>query len=165
MKLRTATTGLGILALAGAALAWQISNQESPVAKHLVGKWTIHPDITRRLEPDSRLAQFTEMSFTDDASVMKRMSDIAVRMRGLDVTLSGMMTLDGNANPYVLTEHKGTATLIWFHPGDESKVGDPVWRLATIVLAREPMNDLLFLGAEDGARNASVCFRRTGSGR
>lgn len=165
MKLRTSLAALGIATLAGVALAWQISNPESPVDKHLPGKWIIDTEMTKQLDPDSRLAQFRELTFSDDPSVMKRMGDISKRLAGIKISLSGVMSIDTNSHPYVVSPRDGYSTLIWFHPGVDSKLGDPVSRIVTIVAAKDPLHDMLFLGAESGARNASVCFKRAESAR
>lgn len=159
MKVRYAATALGIAALASVALAWQWSASNT-VAKHLPGKWMLDTEITQRLDPDSRLAQFNRLEFTNDPSVIRRMEGIAVRVRGLNVVLSGMMTLDGNDNPYVVAQQDGTTALIWFHPGVDSKLGDPFSRIVNLIVAKDEMNDMLFLGSESGLRNASVCFKR-----
>lgn len=159
MKLGYAASALGIAGLASVALAWQLSASNT-VAKHLPGKWMKDAVVTQHLEPDSRIAQFDRLEFTNDPSVIRRMEAIAVRVRGLNVVLSGMMKLDGNDNPYVVAQKEGTTTLIWFHPGEDSKLGDPVSRVVNLIVAKDEMHDMLFLGDENGMRGASVCFMR-----
>jgi hypothetical protein len=160
MRLRQAMTALGIGMLATLAYAWQRTATSNAVAKHLAGTWAVDREITARLDPDSRLAQFNTMTFTDDSSVMKRLGDISARLKNMNLITSGTLTLEGTNFPYVLAEKEGMTTLIWFHQGEETKVGDPVARIASVIVAKVPTNDLLFLGADEGARNASVCLKR-----
>jgi hypothetical protein len=161
MKLTHPLTAIGIATLATAAIAWQVAGraQPNPIPKHLPGAWTVEAQITKHLDPDSRLARFANLSFTNDPRIIQRYAYSSHRLRNMNVVLGGMMTIDGNSNPYVVAEKDGCNTLVWFHPGTESKLGDPVARCVSIVLGRDVRSDLLFLGEEDGARRASVCYK------
>lgn len=176
MGLRHTAAAMGLAAMASGALAWQetpprqippVQRSSSPNAlvRHLAGSWTVDMDITSRLEPESRLAQFKSITVTEDPSVMKRLADQSPRLRGLDLILSGTLTIEGNASPYVVAQKDGMSTILWFQPAGEDKLGDSNARIVNLVVAKSAGNDLLFLGGEDGARNASVCFKRSESAR
>lgn len=164
MQLGQMALAMGLASLAGLAFTPQRSTTGNSAVRLLKGSWTIDGDITARLEPDSRLAQFKTIAFTDEPDVMKRLQDTSQRLKGLNLILSGTLTMEGNNSSYVLAEKDGMTTLIWFQPATEGKVGDSNARVLNLVAAKSPNNDLLFLGAEDNARNASVCFKRADGG-
>jgi hypothetical protein len=163
MKRNSILAAVGVAALATAAMAWQLTIQpvqKNPLPKHMPGNWTVEAEITAKLNPDSRLAKFTNVSFTNDPMVLQKYTNASERLQGMNLILGGMMTIDGNSNPYVIYEKEGCNTLVWFHPGTDTKIGDPVAKCVNIILAGEMSNDLLFLGDADGARRASVCYKR-----
>ncbi len=106
MQLRHA---LSVASLAGLALAWQSTNAGTgnSAVRLLKGSWTIDGDITARLEPDSRLAGFKTIGFTDEPDVMRRLQDTSQRLKGLNLILSGTLTMEGNNSSYVLAEKDG----------------------------------------------------------
>jgi hypothetical protein len=166
MKLKNTLVAVGVAALATAAVAWQIGIQpvqKNPLPKHMPGNWTLDAELTKRLEPESRLAKFTNVSFTNDPNILQKYTDASDRLKGMNLILGGMMTIDGNSHPYVVSEKEGCSTLVWFHQGTETKIGDPVAKCVNIILAKEMLNDLLFLGDVDGARTSSVAYKRVGA--
>lgn len=137
--------------------------QKNPLPKHLPGDWAVDLGVTKQLAPDSRIAKFSNLSFTNDPNVLSKLGSAAYRLRDQSLIMSGWMTIDGNTHRYVISEKEGCSTLVWFHEGTETPVGDPVAKCVNMILASEAQNDMLFLGDKDGARNASVCYRRAGT--
>jgi hypothetical protein len=163
MKKNHLLSAIGVAALATAAVAWQLTIVpvlKNPLPKHLPGSWTMDMEITKKLDPESRMAKFTNLTFTNDPHILDKYTNASERLAGMTLILGGMMTIDGNTHPYVVAEREGCNTLIWFHPGTETKLGDPVAKCVSIVLGREWASDLLFLGNEDSARGSSVCYKR-----
>jgi hypothetical protein len=163
MKKNHLLSAIGVAALATAAVAWQLTivpTLKNPLPKHLPGAWTMDMEITKKLDPDSRMAKFTNLSFTNDPNVLVKYTNASERLSGMTLILGGMMTIDGNTHPYVVAEREGCNTLIWFHPGTETKLGDPVAKCVSIILGKDMLSDLLFLGSEDSARGSSVCYKR-----
>lgn len=163
MNRKQTFTFAAVAGLATAALAWQLTLTpvyKNPLPKHLPGNWLLDKEMTMKLAPEARLAKFGSLSFTNDVNVLEKLSNVADRLKDKNLIMSGMLTIDGNTHPYVIHEKEGCSTLIWFHDGVETKVGDPVAKCINIILAAEPTNDMLFLGDEGGLRGASVCYRR-----
>jgi hypothetical protein len=161
MKLSHPLTTIGIVTLATAAIGWQVASRPTnPIPKHLPGAWMIDAEITKHLDPNSPMAKYTRVSFTSDPRVIQRYVNVSERLRNMNFVTGGLMTINGTSNPYFVTEKNGSNTLVWFRPGLDPKLGDPDAKCVSIVLGRELRSDLLFFGEEDGARRASVCYKR-----
>ena len=163
MKLGTILGATGVAVLAAAAVAFQLSITpvaKNPLPKFLPGNWLLDKEMTAKLAPDARMAKFTELSFTSDASMLDKLGSAMERLKDKNLIMAGMLTIDGNRHPYVIHEKEGCNTLIWFHQGVDTKAGDPVAKCITLIPAAESGNDLLFLGDETGARKSSVCYHR-----
>ena len=163
MNFKHTLTIAAVAGLAAAAVAWQLSITpvlKNPLPKHLAGNWLVDKEMTLKLGPESRLAKFGSLSFTNEPMVLDKLANVADRLKDKNLIMAGMLNIDGNTHPYVIHEKEGCSTLIWFHQGVDTKVGDPVAKCISIILAADPTNDLLFLGDESGLRNASVCYKR-----
>ncbi|MBK7874593.1 MAG: hypothetical protein IPJ77_02390 [Planctomycetes bacterium] len=163
MNLKQTLTFAAVAGLAAAAVAWQLSITpvyKNPLPKHLAGNWLLDKEMTIKLAPESRLAKFGSLSFTNDTNVLDKLSNVADRLKDKNLIMAGMLTIDGNTHPYVIHEKEGCSTLIWFHQGVDTKVGDPVAKCINLILAADSTNDMLFLGDETGLRNSSVCYKR-----
>lgn len=163
MNLKRTLGVVGVAGLATAALAWQLTITpvlKNPLPKYLPGAWLLDKEMTLKLAPESRMAKFTELAFTNDVNVLDKLSNVMDRLKDKNLIMAGLLTIDGNTHPYVIHEKEGCSTLIWFHQGVDTKAGDPVAKCISLIPASESTNDLLFLGDESGARKSSVCYKR-----
>ena len=151
---------LSVLALATVALAFELTISPSPdnvVSNRLAGTWVINTEITKRMEAERTVKPIERIEFTNDASVLKRLSAVSKRFETIGIFASGMMTFGGTAHPYILIDNSGNMSLVWFTEKDGALTD--VTKLIHIATARLPANDLLFFGG-DAKNEPSTAYER-----
>lgn len=155
---------LGALALVGVAYALDVvptQQHEAAVAREMAGGWKKNVELTRQLDPDRSVWNLETLNFTADTQVSRQIPTSITALRGRTVIASGSLIMDGKSYPYVIGTGNGSTALVWWLPGKESPFGEPKVAIVNLALARNHASDLLFLGGDDGARDATVCFTRS----
>lgn len=152
---------LSVLALATVALAFDLTITPVPdnvVSNRLAGTWTLNTDITKRMDAERTTKPIERLEFTNDASVLKRLSAVSKRFETIKIFASGMMTFDGAAHPYILINNGGNMSLVWFTAGKDGTLTD-VSKVIHIATSRVQANDLLFFGG-DAKGEPSTAYER-----
>src|SRR5262245_23585134 len=85
---------------------------QNVVANALVGTWKFDAELGKRLG-NNGIGE--RLEFRDDAKVVEKVpAGIAAKLRDRRIYLAGVMVLRGKEQPFVLTEHSGNPTVVWF---------------------------------------------------
>lgn len=138
---------LACLFLTLAGNLWGISLQGGNAAsKHLAGEWRLLPDLSERLS-GQRSGAPDRVSISSDPSVLSSLPAPVEALLGANPAyLAGVLTFSGARFSYVLTLRDGSLRLLCFQPGASSS--GVISILFDVIPAKEPQNDLLFLGGE-----------------
>ena len=155
MRKRILLAGAGSVILAlGCAAVWSAvqvqADKDNVVASRLAGRWKLDAPLTRRLtgveSPDAWI------SFTGEAAVAAK---IPAKYDGFlgkkQIYMAGIMamgTREAREYPFVLTEHKGNPHVVYFRERGGEAMGDAESFNVMLAVAKDPQNDLLFIGGD-----------------
>jgi hypothetical protein len=146
------------------------------VASRLVGEWEPNAVLTTRLggralaggAPGSDDRVGGRVVFKSDSSVAGRipaaMATVMLREEpALQVYLAGTVTFGGRDHPFLLITIKGNTQMLYFRPRGGDPYGDGESFILSLAPAKEPMNDLLFIGGDFNNQPFSA-YQRVGPG-
>ncbi len=127
-------------------------DDKNVVASRLEGTWVPMPALAKRLTgsvDSGPLGKLAPMAFRSDPSVFKKVPERYVKYLAAErVYLAGEMTLHGNDHPFFLVTNRGNPTIIYLRPKRQEPYGDAESFNVSLIIAKDPENDLLFIGAE-----------------
>ena len=135
---------------------------ENVVASRLEGKWQTHTSLTQQLTGNAKSRTKT-LSFKSDPSVAAKVPDKYTKFfteNKMKVYLAGVLNLDGNDYPFVLTLYRGNPHVAYFRERDGDPFGDSESFNVMLAVAEADQNDLLFVGG-DFNNQAFAAFERT----
>jgi hypothetical protein len=155
-------------------------DRQNVVASRLIGEWVPDVALTTRLGGSALSGGSNSsdpragggMIFRSDPSVLSQIpDDIAAQVLRItppvQVYMAGVMTLGGIEHPFLLGNLGGNPSVLFFRDkrrenGEVLKNADGESFLLALTPAKEPSNDLLFLGGDFNNQPFSA-FRRVGS--
>jgi hypothetical protein len=161
----TVLTLLTVLAPAAvpAALA-QVKLQIKPdrqnvVAGRIVGEWEPDPTITTRLGGNAPAGASNSVdprvggrvSIKSDPTIVDSIpaeTAAEILKQGAQVFMSGTVTFGGTNHPFLLVSHAGNMMVLYFRPRRGDRYGDGESFICTLAPAKEPLDDLLFIGGD-----------------
>ncbi len=121
--------------------------KENIVASRLIGSWTTHADLSKRL--NDRDMPETRLTFTEDASVATNIPqkyDAVLKTK--QIYLAGLMEMGGTTYPFILIDHHGNPHLLFFREREGDPMGDGESFNLVITPAKNRDKDLLFIGGD-----------------
>jgi hypothetical protein len=148
--------------LAGSAFAWQIgsaTSKDNILLTRLQGAWMIDMDITSRLDPFGPFAAPKHFEFVRSDKVLAELRNASPRFKSDAIFMGGMMKMDGVEHPFVVENEHGNSHLIILTPERGDIIGSFVAVYICMAPARDPNNDLLFVGG-DSPRESAAAYGR-----
>jgi hypothetical protein len=107
------------------------------------------------------------MTFRSDATIAglipERMaSQLLQAFPSVQIFMAGTMTMGGKDYPFLLVSTNGNPHVLFFREKNGDRFGDGESFLLALTPAKEPANDLLFIGGDFNNQPFSA-FRRVGS--
>ncbi len=155
---------LALASITTVALAVELvlrPDPENVVSARIVGMWKVEPTMTLRLNPDRVATEPMQLSFKDDATVLKRLDAIAPRLVNRTTFAAGTVDVNGTTYPYVLSSRSGNMYVTWFAIGADGTVGRAVESIVHIATAPDPKKDVLVLGGATLREPTTVYERLT----
>jgi len=156
--------GKGILVLALAAAVVVIStvlwaaievkpDKENVVASRLEGNWVMHVALTKRLlsRDISReeLRRNGRLAFKLDAAVAEKIpAKYDEFLAKKQIYAAGIMTRQQKEHAFLLIENSGNPHIVYFREDKDEPMGDAESFNVMLAPAKEPINDLLFVGGD-----------------
>jgi hypothetical protein len=148
--LTVATLCCALTAVAGLEIKTE-KEDENVIGSRLIGKWKTHASLSERLRGETN--EWPTVVFVEDKTVAAKVPALySEALKQKPVYLAGMMTINGDVHPFILTEYNGNPCVVCFY-----KHGDPEsCELLKLVIApaKDKAKDLLFIG---GDRNEPFC--------
>ncbi|MCE9615368.1 MAG: hypothetical protein K8T26_13940 [Lentisphaerae bacterium] len=120
---------------------------ENLVGSRLIGTWKTHVSLSERLQ--GHASREETVVFVEDKAVAGRVPDVYAKiLKQKPVYLAGMMTRNGNAHPFLLTEWNGNPYLFYFSEKNGDPMGDSESFNLVIAVAKDKGMDLLFIGGD-----------------
>ena len=138
----------------GASLAPQLvvkADTESHVPTRIQGTWKLETATSERLDPGkSASATPKDLTFTENPGVLAGLQAYSDRFKNNLIIGSGIVNVDGTTHTYILISEHGGTTLEWFtgNAAGTDPLAQVTIKRVSIALAREPANDVLFLGGD-----------------
>jgi hypothetical protein len=132
-------------------------DKENIVASRLAGKWKAHLPLTRRLtgsaNPVGAESPAGSVSFTIDDSVAAKIPAMyAEFFMDKTIYMAGTMNFRGKKHTleavFILIEHKGNPHIAHFSERDGDPMGNAESFNVMLTAAKDPKNDLLFIGGD-----------------
>ena len=146
-----AVLGLFVAALAHAGALEVKPDKENVVASRLCGKWGVEPKLSQRLTagaPD-RESPAGDIEFASDSAVAGKLPGKYLEfLKDKRIYMAGTMKLAGKEQPFILIEHSGNPHVVWFRERDGDPMGDAESFNLVVAVAKNPIDDLLFIGGD-----------------
>lgn len=120
-------------------------DKDNVVSSRLAGKWEADENLTQRLEGK---AAATLVFASDEAIAAKIPAKFEAFLKGKPVYLAGTASIGGVESPFILIDHKGNPHLVFFLQKDGEALGNPESVNVMLAVAKDTVNDLLFLGGD-----------------
>lgn len=121
-------------------------DSDNVASRHLAGEWRLQADLSQRLT-GGRTGAPDLVSIIPDPSVLNSLPPrIEEMLKSSPVYLAGTLTFAKTRFTFLLTEQGGAQRLVCFQ--HESADSGALSILFDVIPAKEPQNDLLFLGGE-----------------
>lgn len=136
------------------AVVMDLNNKENIVASRLAGDWKFSIELSKRLQPSAPAS--AELTFTVDATAVpqEKLEKLAAALKkknlkgDLPVYLVGKLKMGAKEYPSFLTNLNGNPHLVMFREKNGDPMGDVESSNLTIAVAREKMNDVLYVGGD-----------------
>jgi hypothetical protein len=123
------------------------TEKENLVGSRLIGKWKTHVSLSERLQGNASREE--TVAFVEDKTVAVKVPDVYAKvLKQKPVYLAGMMTRNGKAYPFILTEYNGNPHLFYFREKNGDPMGDGESFNLVIAPAKDKEKDLLFIGGD-----------------
>lgn len=126
--------------------AFQVeADKENVVSSRLAGTWQPHGELTSQLSGHAR----GTISFESDPNVAGSIpAKYEKFFQGKRIFMAGRMIRSDGKYPFVLIEHRGNPHVVYFRERDADPLGDAESFNLVIAVAKDSMNDLLFIGGD-----------------
>ena len=132
-------------------------DKDSVLANSLVGAWVPDVELNKRL---GKRGEQHRLEFVADAKVLAGVpAAIAKKLLTYRIYLAGTMTMRDQKHAFLVTNHTGNPTIIWFRERAGDPMGDAESWNASLVRAQVAQADLLFLGG-DNNNQAFAAYKR-----
>jgi hypothetical protein len=147
------------------------ADKENVVASRLEGKWKVNVALTQRLtgrKVADSLAKGWRYEFTCEPGVAALIPDKYDKfLKGKRVFMAGKMKrrlgASGNpeSRPFLLIQHRGNPHVVYFRPKGDEPMGDAESFNVMLAVAKDRINDLLFIGGDFNNQPFSAFERET----
>jgi hypothetical protein len=146
---RLAVVGMSLLLLAATAVGSLklVQTKENVVSSRMEGSWVADEALWGRMQPYGK-AQMTVTFRRDDSVAAKVPQKFLDKLGDTEAYSAGVATMDGKDWPYVLITHDGNPTLLAFRERNGDPMGDAESSLMMLAPAKDPANDILFMGGD-----------------
>ena len=142
--LMVATLCCALMAFAGLEVK---TEKENVVGSRLIGKWKTHASLSERLQGNAGREE--TVVFVEDKTVAAKVPDrYTEALKQKPVYLAGIMTRNGKAHPFILTEYNGNPYVFYFREKNGDPMGDGESFNLVIAPAKDKGKDLLFIGGD-----------------
>ena len=142
--LTVATLCCALAAVAGLEIKTE-KEDENVIGSRLIGKWKTHASLSERLRGETN--EVPTVVFVEDKTVAAKVPDrYAEALKQKPVYLAGMMTINGEVHPFILTEYNGNPCVFYFNRHGDPSHGS-LFKLV-IAPAKDKAKDLLFIGGD-----------------
>jgi len=142
---------LFVAASAGAGALEVRPDKENVVASRLCGKWVPEAKLSARLTGGGAAGESPSgaIEFASDPAVPAKLpSKYLPHLKVTRIYLAGTMKLRGQDHPFILIEHCGNPHVVWFRERDGDPMGDSESFNVMLAVAKNPIDDLLFVGGD-----------------
>jgi len=121
------------------------ADKDNVVASKLDGLWEPDVELTKRLSGTAS----GKITFKSDAAVAAKVpAKHEQSLKGKQVYMAGVMTLEEKEYPFVLIQHKGNPHVVFFQGRDGDPLGDAESFIVMLAAGKAKQEDLLFIGGD-----------------
>ena len=134
------------------------ADKENVVASRLEGKWKLNVPLTQRLtgrKISENEAKGRRFEFASEPSIAALIPDKYNKfLKGKQVFMAGKMKRRFGASekpeerPFLLIQHRGNPHVVYFRPKGDDPMGDGESFNVMLAVAKDRINDLLFVGGD-----------------
>ena len=150
------------------------ADKQNVVAGRIIGEWEVDVPLTTRLgggavRPAGGEGTPARVSFRSDSTVAGQVpaafvSAVTTRVPYFPVFASGRMSFEGREVPFILTQLSGNPHILFWLERNGDRFGNAESFNVSIAAAKEPANDILFIGGDFNNQPFSAYKRVTPPG-
>ncbi|HUT34484.1 MAG TPA: hypothetical protein VNE39_13440 [Planctomycetota bacterium] len=143
--------GLLVAAVVHAGALEVKPDKENVVASRLCGKWVVEPKLSQRLTAGvvDRESPSGKIEFASDPAVAGKLPEKYLEfLKDKRIYMAGTMKSREKDCPFILIEHCGNPHVVWFRERDGDPMGDAESFNVILAVAKNPIDDLLFIGGD-----------------
>lgn len=124
-------------------------DKENVVSSRLCGAWVPDPDLHQRLKGGAPGKNAKPIEIRSAPEIVEKIPDkYGEFLNGHTLYMAGYFKWGEAESPFVLTDLHGNPHMIWFRERDGDPYGDAESCNVMLAWAKEPKNDILFMGGD-----------------
>lgn len=150
MRQRLALIAIPFLVAAVGIGGFKITpDKENVVSSRLIGSWVPDPELHERLKGGAPGKNAQPIEVRSAPEIAEKIPEhYGEFLNGRTLYMAGYIKWGEQESPFVLTDHHGNPHLLMFRERDGDPFGDGESCNVMLAWAKDPKNDLLFMGAD-----------------